>query len=985
MFEPSQHPRLFGLAPGIDFPAALVSGLLERLKGRPPEDLARVTLIVNTRRMQRRLKALFAEQGAMLLPNMRLITELDKLEPQITLPPAIPALRRRLELIELVAKLLEQQKDLAARSSLYDLADSLAALMDEMQGEGVTAQDIAALDVTDQSGHWSRAQKFIQIAQNYIDRTDGLPDVEARQRQLVHLLAEHWAETPPDGPIIIAGSTGSRGTTMLLMEAVAQLPQGAIVLPGFDFEMPASVWSQLDNELLSEDHPQFRFFKLMRLLNVQRGQVARWSEAPAPSDARNALVSLSLRPAPFTDAWLTDGPQLTRIDQAAEKLTLVEAPTPRTEALAIALRLRRAAEDGQTAALITPDRMLTRQVTAALDQWGILPDDSAGTPLHLSPPGRFLRHVAALFHKKLDAEALLTLLKHPLTHSGHDRNNHLLNTQRLELAIRKTGLPYPDAPGIARVMERVAKDHKNDPNITVWVDWVASKVVDHWSQDVLHLSDWVTRHVTLAEQIARGSGGQDAGELWQKKAGQKAHEVIAALAENADYGGTLTAIDYADLVGALLAGEEVRDRDAPRADIMIWGTLEARVQGADLVILGALNDGTWPEAPKPDPWLNRMMRNSVGLLLPERRIGLSAHDYQQAIAAPEVWLTRSIRSDDAETVASRWLNRLCNLMAGLPQQGGPAALSDMRERGDAWLGQVRLFEDAPYEKPAHRPSPRPPRTARPRRLSVTTIKTLIRDPYAVYARHILKLQRLGDLVQGPDALIRGTVIHAIMERFVNDVTADPALMTRDHLLNVARAILAETAPWPTARAMWLAKVDRISEWFIAQEAARRSFSAPVALEDTAKGKLEWSDIGFTLTARADRIDRTDDGAYLIYDYKTGQPPSKAQQQEFDKQLLIMTAMVEEGAFAGIPPDQVAAAVFIGLGSKPTEVEAPLEEEPAAEVLGELRKLITAYLSEDQGFTSRRMMEKDRFGSDYDQLARFGEWEATDDATPETLK
>jgi len=153
------------------------------------------------------------------------------------------------------------------------------------------------------------------------------------------------------------------------------------------------------------------------------------------------------------------------------------------------------------------------------------------------------------------------------------------------------------------------------------------------------------------------------------------------------------------------------------------------------VILGGLNDGTWPEAPAPDPWLNRKMRSDAGLLLPERRIGLSAHDYQQAIAAPQVWITRAIRSDEAETVPSRWLNRLGNLLGGLGDAGGPEAWTEMRTRGQHWLDQVTALEEITRVPPAPRPSPRPPMAARPRDLSVTEIKRLIRDPYAVYAKH----------------------------------------------------------------------------------------------------------------------------------------------------------------------------------------------------------------------------------------------------------
>ncbi|NNE50801.1 MAG: double-strand break repair protein AddB [Sulfitobacter sp.] len=985
MFEPADRPRVFGLAPGVDFPVALVTGLRERLKGQPPEAMARVDLIVNTQRMARRLRDIYAEGLPGFLPRIRLVTALDGLVPGVALPPATPALRRRLELIQLVSRLLDADPDLAPRASLYALSDSLAALFDEMQGEGVTAEDITSLDVSDQSGHWQRAQKFIRIADAYLAQTRSAPDPEARQRALTARLIAHWQDHPPQHPIILAGSTGSRGTTAMLMQTIAGLPQGALVLPGFDMDLPTGVWQILDTQgpgdLPPEDHPQYRFRHLMRTLNLPRAEILPWTDTPPPSAARNRLISLSMRPAPVTHAWLSEGPKLTDLKKATEGITLLEAPTPRLEALAIAMRLRKAAAEGQRAALITPDRMLTRQVTAALDRWNILPDDSAGTPLQLSPPGRFLRHTVGLLTDPLDAEMLLTLLKHPLTHSSAGRDQHGLQVQRFEALMRDNGLPYPDGDS---VLGLASEAKRKNTDLLNWATWVADTFTGLQIAEDLPLADWIELHRTLSERIAAGAGATDPGELWKRKAGEKARAVMDSLREEAPHGGPMAAAEYADLIGALLSAEEVRDRDAPHPRIMIWGTLEARVQGADLVILGGLNDGTWPEAPPPDPWLNRQMRAKAGLLLPERRIGLSAHDYQQAVAAPEVWLSRAIRSDDAETIPSRWLNRLGNLLTGLPQAEGAASWEAMRARGAYWTGQTHALEEVARVDPAPRPSPRPPRDARFKRLSVTEIKRLIRDPYAIYAKHTLNLRPMNPLMQYPDALLRGIILHEIMEHFIKSVARDPALLTKEHLMRTTRDVLTVQVPWPAARAMWQARIGRVADWFIAREAVRQQQARPAIFEKTAKGTHSFDDLDVTITGYADRIDLRKDRAALIYDYKTGAPPNKKVQKFFDKQLLLEAAILEEGGFEEIGPARVAGALYIGLGAKPTEVPAPLEEEPPQAVLAGLNQLIAHYLQETQGFTARRMVQSDADVGDYDQLARFGEWDGTTAPKPEAL-
>ncbi|OBY25888.1 double-strand break repair protein AddB [Leisingera sp. JC1] len=975
MFEPSAKPRVFAVPCGVDFPRALVEGLRDRARSLPPETLARAELIVNTSRMARRIRSLFDDGPAILLPRMLMLTDLAQRAALDGLPPALPPLRRRLELSQLIAKLLDAQPDLASRASLYDLSESLAALIDEMQGEGVSTDAIRDLDVSDMSGHWARAQAFIGIADEFTGLHEGAMDAQAWQRQVVLNLIEEWQENPPAHPVILAGSTGSRGTTLMLMQAIARLPQGAVVLPGFDFDQPDGVWRGLDDPMISEDHPQYRFHKLMKDLELAPDDVQPWTNTAPVSPERNRLVSLTLRPAPVTDAWMSEGPKLTGLDKATENVTLVEATSPRAEALAIALRLRQAAEDGQTAALITPDRMLTRQVSAALDRWDILPDDSAGQPLQLSPPGRFLRHVAGLFCKPLACDSLLTLLKHPLTHDGADRGNHLRQTRELELFLRRNGPPFPDVAAFG--------SFEMGRQLTAgWTGWLSACFADQEIAGTLPLTDWVERLRDLAERIAAGSQTDGAGTLWDKKAGQVALACIANLESEAPYGGEMTARDFADLLGALLSQGEVRDRDAPYGSIMIWGTLEARVQGADLVILGGLNEGSWPEAASPDPWLNRQLRNQAGLLLPERRIGLSAHDFQQAIAAPEVWLTRAERSEEADTVPSRWLNRLTNLLSGLPEQGGRVALDTMRAKGRQWLGWAEALEEPAPIPQYPRPSPCPPVAARPRRLTITEIPLLIRDPYAIYAKHVLRLKPLNPLVQEPDALLRGIVVHEVFEHFIKDAQADPSLLTADQLIGKTRDLLETHVPWPVARILWHSRIRKIAGDFVLAEQERQSRAKPVAFE--AKGSARLDPLDFTIACRADRIDMDDRGFLHLYDYKTGTPPSEAQQKKFEKQLLIEAAMAEEGAFDDLGPAEVARALFIGLGSKLNEVQAPLEDEPPAKVWDELSTLIGAYFEPNQGYSSRRMVHRDDIAGDYDHLARYGEWDRSAEPQPEDL-
>lgn len=978
MFEKSDKPRVFGMPPGCDFASALVQGIVERSQGLLPHEFAKVEIYVNTRRMQRRIREVFDSGPARLLPKVRLITDLAQDPLTADIPQPVPSLRRRLEISQLVASLIESQPDIAPKSAVFDLSTSLAALLDEMQGEGVDPDAISSLDVSDSSGHWARTQAFVDIVRRYLnDQTT--PDTEARQRLIVERLAADWEHNPPQHPIIIAGSTGSRGATALFIKTVSNLPQGAIVLPGFDENMPSEIWSGMVDPLIYEDHPQYRFKKLFDDLDITHQDVQSWAQVSPPSAQRNAVVSLSLRPAPVTNQWLADGPSLGNLPDAVTGLTLVEAGSPREEAETIALRLRAAVEDNKTAALITPDRVLSRQVAAALDRWHIQPDDSAGQPLHLSPPGRFLRQVAELMATKPNGETLLSLLKHPLTASGSERGSHLRWTRELELSIRRNGPAFPTGDDLIGWAN--ADDGRKE-----WAAWIAkvlaqlSRVRDCFTAGLPHFVD---AHIKIAEGFAAGPNDDGTGELWKEAAGREALSVMKELQLHSDAGGEMSPLEYQMMVGAILRGGEVRNPDSGHPNVLFWGTLEARVQSADLVILAGMNESSWPEAPAPDPWLNRQMRKEAGLLMPERRIGLSAHDYQQAVAAPEVWITRAIRSSEAETVPSRWINRLLNLLEGLPAQNGEQALSDMRERGATWIRKAQKLNEIGETKPAApRPSPAPPKDARPTSISVTQVQTLIRNPYEIYARKVLGLKALDPIVPGADAPLRGEIIHKILERFIKEDIDPSSDHAKPRLLAITDEELTLQCPWPTTRQLWRARIERAADWFLQTEVDRRQQGTPVAFE--AWGELELEGLNFTIGGKADRIDTTPDGQAILYDYKSGSPPTKKQQLHFDKQLLLEAAMVARGAFKAIGAKPALSAEFIGIGAQKIE-KAPFDKSDPEQEWAHFRELIIHWQDSNRGFSARMAADSTQRPSDFDHLSRYGEWDLSVEPTTEVLK
>ncbi len=974
LFDPSANRRVFGIAPGCDFSQTLIDGLHVRLSGGPPEAMGKVTLFTNTRRAQRRIEEVLTSGPAQLTPTLRAIADIAK-DPRLTkaLSKDGSAISRRLVMMQAVRGLLESGVSLAPPSAAFDLAGSLNALLDELDGEGLGTDIFETIETGAFSEHWKTSLAFLKI----IDETslaEGLPvsGTEAAQRLAVIAMAQEWQRNPPNDPVLVVGSTGSRGTTALLMQAVLNLPQGAIILPGFDFDLPQPSWQELsDPKTGPQDHPQFGFAQLAGRLGFAPGEVTPWTERPPASAARNRFVSLALRPAPVTNQWLEEGPAFApQMADVAGGLSLLEAPNERFEAAAIAVALREAAEMDKRAVLITPDATLSRRVTADLRRWNILPDDSAGVPLRFTAPGILFSLFLSIEPDRLPSQDFLSILNHPLCASGWDRGAHLELVRMLDIKVLRNAGPTVDWPAVLEWGDKVEQG--------TWAQWLKTGFDALATAKAAPLSAFANAHSRAASILSAGPdpSGTDAA-LWDMAAGEKMRELFEALAGEDAAAGLLTSGDYRAVFSAMLNGETVRDEGfLPDKRIAIWGQLEARVQGADLVILGGLNEDTWPKLDTPDPWLNRPARAALGLQLPERRIGLSAHDFQQAIANSEVILSRSRKKDNTPTVASRWLNRLENLMQGLGE-GGQSAVDQMRDRGKRYLELASALDVPSQTQPrAPRPAPAPPVDMRPATVSVTQVERLVRDPFSIYAEKILRLRPLPQLGRSADARDRGVSFHKVFEKFIAEIEDHVPDNAADLLLETAARVLEADTPWKTEQRIWLGRLRRVANSFVEQERTRREIAQPHLRETKARLTLSELERDIQLVGTADRIDRADDGSVAIYDYKSSLPTDK-QARLFSKQLHLEANLAIKGGFEDLGRAHAKHLELIGL-SKPGDIEVlDCTPELLGQIWDQFITLISYFEDPENGYAARlRPMFKDGW-DDFDQLARRGEWEDSD--------
>lgn len=971
-------PRWFSIPAHRPFLDDLAAGLLAALP--EPEALAGAVVFTPTRRGARALAEAFvgaAGGKAVLLPQIRAIGDLDEGEPpfepgdlSLDIPPAIDPLRRRFELARLVAERKDLGRHLDAAGAL-ELADALGRFLDSVQIEEVEdgADRLDRLVDFEMAAHWQRSAEVLRVAlKAWPARLAemGLVDVTWRRVQLLRALAAQWTEHPPQHPLIAAGSTGTAPATADLLTVIAGCPRGAVILPGLDEGLADKAWAKVDDQ-----HPQGAMKRLLEHAKVTREEVVTWRpDADSAGRWRRRLINEALRPAEATADWrdvlndLRDEGERVGVDPLVEGLKGLSVIAVRQEEEAAdvcALLLRETLETpGRTAALVTPDLALARRVSARLAQFGVIADASAGEPMAGFPIGILARLIADWTVDPLSPVLLLAILKHPLTRLGREPDVLVLQTRVLEAA----GLRGPRAGERGAVLARLAAS----PDVLDLAEalYAALDLAAGVFGDEPVPVDLATRG--LAEAL-EALGGQ---AVWSGPAGEAAASLLHGLIANGDALPPVGARAFADLVGALLEGETVRSAGTPHPRLRILGALEARLLRADRLVLAGLEDGVWPRGAPIDPFLSRPMRERMGLPSPERRLGLTAHDFAQAACSPEVVMVHSLRREGGPAVESRWLWRLRTLTRG--------AGIDLPTRTEV-LDWARALDAPGRYSPVKRPAPKPPLEARPTQFAVTRIEALTRDPYAIWARDILRLFPLDRPDEPVESKARGTAIHTAFENFAaawaeGEPTDATGLFERLYLealvaQGLPRAMMARERALAREAARWAADLER----------DRRADGREVHVEQSGELWLPVGEQRIKLTAKADRIEITPEGLGHVLDFKTGAAPSDKQVKTgFSPQLTLTMAILTAGGFKGLkayageltylrvtgrtPPGEVIVCRAAGSDS----------EEAAANAYEGVIRLLGAYQDPGRGYLSRTAPQFVKtYAGDYDHLARVLEW------------
>lgn len=979
---------------------SIAAGLLQETAGNPVA-LADYTILVPDRAAREGLKAAFlAQWGGKpgILPRIDAPGDMDEdtlalkvsgsamlTQALMDIPPPVSPLERQMVLASEILKIPGMASSV---QKAVKLGGELGRFIDLIQRHDV---DLAAAShhVAPQfAKQWEKTSKFLEIVTDrwpeYL-RQKGMTDPEEHRSAMTRIRAAHWQDQPPAYPVLAVGFSDVTPAEGELLAAIAAMPQGRVVLPGFD---PLSYRPDLKTV-----HPQSVFHALIDDLGIDAAAVRDWPvHIPKTSMPRSTTPDRTYqgRVKLLRAAMQSPFGQMASVGkEALSGMDVLICGSPQEEASVIALKLRETLETpGKTAMLVTPDRDLARRVRARLRQWSIEIDDAAGMPLAETSAGIFLQASAQMAATGWAPVPMLEALKHPLASLGLDPSLYRERLDLLEDRLLRGARPSPHAEGLNerlqsvfnRVspradtpdMQRRALEKAGLADFITRLQTAGDDFFKLMSGDKAErFSDLLDAHVRFAEALAATHDKVGAERLWRGADGVAAARFLSSLRAAGDFLPDMKPADYADVLQGLMRDAAARPRATGHPDLRILTPAAAFLEKADTVIVGGLNDDVWPGIPDDNPWIPPDMMPKLGLPEPGEYVGRSALAFVQMASSPNVMLTRSMRSGDAPTVASPFMLRLLSV---LESSGLDAFLKEKSQ-----LLDIHRTIHAPRDvMPVEPPEPRPERALRPKKLSVSAIESLLRDPYAVYARYILKLRPKAPIDALPSASERGMFTHAALDAFQRkypDAMPDNAY---DILLDIGRETFKTRMSSPAVTAFWWPRFERIAKWFVGFETERRDMSRTLGTEIHGKMDIDLGDEIFTLTTIADRLDIDADDNLIVIDYKTGSVPSqKSVGDGMSPQLTLEALIAFTGGFEATDAGNVGKLQYWKLsGGRPAG--------EVIEVKGDVRMLVDAaregvinlvrtFSDKDTPYLAAPRPDLAPRFNDYAHLSRVGEW------------
>ena len=1014
--------NIFNISAKESFVDVLAEHFLQRYKDKPDE-FSKVLFLLPNRRACQNLAEAFVKLRGMkptILPRMAPIADVEEDEIFLSgnkeiMQKIMPAVDNT-ERVLIFTYMIMQIPDISL-SQAYALAENLASFFDMVQNTPQYEESgFANLnDIVPETYaiHWQKTLELLKIITEYWPQKlaeNGLCDPMERRKQLLRAEFEYWQNSPNRPKIVVAGSTAAFPVLKEAVKTIAGFDNGEVYLYGLDKYLDDSSWQSMD-----ENHPQYELKELLDYLEISRDSIPNLNGETI--SIREKLVSEIMRPAATSAAWRKLSPEIFS-QESFNNIKLVDCDDLRQEAKAIALIMRQALEEKEkTIALVTYDCNLSRRVVSELKKWNINADDSAGQPLSLTPIGIYLRLIGEAVAENTDT-AKFALMKYPFTACGMKRGKFKYFVDSMERNIR---YPYDcvktddeqdniSVEFIERSMCKYSDRNKlTDEQKKIFDDFEARlrPLKDMYENPRVDLYEMLKTHIKVAESLADTDSKTGEKIIWQRDDGRIAAEFFAEFIKKgkrivdeymtkSKITGNIATNDYLPFLTMVLSEQNVRLRYGFHPRIKILGPIEARLNHYDTVIIGEVNEGIWPHTAKADMWLSRPMKESLGLPQNERNIGVCAADFAHLMNADKVYLTRAQKVDGAPTDKSRWWLRFETVLGAIFGGKRENKNEDKREYYSFIYQQpfsewAKNLERCDKPEAIGAPEPRPKLKYRPRKLSASKVEILMRDPYSIYAEYILKLKALNDLDRKKEVYDFGNIVHRMLEKFNDkyngkEYPEDAA----EQLMALGLQEFCANGVGEEVAAFWRPRLKAMIEVVMRQEKICRSNVEDVFNEVVGEVELKGKQNTFSITAKADRINKNTDGTLCIIEYKTGRGREAQSIEDCTSPQLPVEALIAQ--YAGykkerkdkppviVAPGTVSGMQYWALKGESEGIDADKSQKAIEGIQEVLQKLIDIFDDESRAYRAKPIQIPKKRGqyNNYDHLSRFLEWSVKDD-------
>ncbi len=983
--------NVFNISPRYPFLDVLARYVIETAKEQNL-NIANDLILLPTRRACRHLKEIFlllSENKATLIPTILPLGDIDEngfafldydtINLDENLPKPITTIERNL----ILSKLVKQKMSDISEEQAYSLAVDLAHLMDTVEMEELSFDNLKNIVPDKYSKHWQETLEFLKIiTENYplILKEQNLLNPVDYKVKLIKQQINLWKSFPPKGRIFAAGSTGSLVPISYMLKYIASIDNGYLILPGLDKNISDSDFDFLTSDYpnSNQNHPQYGLLKLIKGLNLKINEVPNLPLYKKDYDVvdvdREKLSSCIMISSDMNSNWQN----LSFKENVLENVTEIELQNEADEVFAISSLLRKSIEENKKALLITPDRKIAKSVASKLKSWNIIVDDSAGIPASDTITGNYIILILKMIYDNFSPYSLLAVLKHKYTHLGYNKNelNNIINSLENNVLCGKFGIDN---------LDRMLSYEQCPIDVEILLNKIKALCSEYISLmsdiDKYSIYDLFIKHLKLVENFVSGPNIDFNEILWSSdihiELSKELKSFIAALKEikNKEYSisiDEMTASAYFIFISNYLLSLNLRITNGIHPNIAIMNSIEARLIDADLYIMAGLNEDTFPAVISDDPWMNRPMKAEFKLPLPERKIGLSSHDFVEFFCKKNVVMTHSQKVKGVNTITSRWLTKLS------------AIVEIAKIKWDNSLSQevlywIKNFETKVIGNRCKQPSPCPPIEARPKELSATWIEKWYRDPYIIFANKILGLEKIKDINPTIGGAEFGDIIHNAVQKF-----KECNFSTEEELLNL---MVKESLSIMSINQndFWLQRFKSIAKSFIQFEKKYKNDVKLSILEN--EGKYKISD-NFTIKAKADRIDVLNNNTCAVYDYKTGTIPyKKSVLTGYSPQLLIEALIIENGGYVSIGSKKVSKIAYLALKNKESDnkeiIFSEYDDKPLSEMIADtnnnLKDMINKFYNKENPASYISHPNPNKVGdlikkySEYEHLARIKEW------------